>query len=126
MSENGPWNLTVDTGHPVSPTGFEYSIYVPDEAPLSFKLLGATSASGPWQAVYSTAAAPSGGCPAPPPPAPIPPYYADPAIRAVNMSTNNKSWALGFATHPSATHPGRTDFALCYNEKHDGNAALAW
>eukprot|EP01052_Picozoa_sp_SAG31_P025984 SAG31_NODE_2319_length_5944_cov_9.686056_6_plen_159_part_00 len=43
----------------------------------------------------------------------------------MNVTTDGKSWALAFATHPSATHPGRTDFALCYNEQHDGNAALA-
>ena len=36
VTSSGPWNLTIDTGTPISPTGFEYSIFVPDEAPLAF------------------------------------------------------------------------------------------
>ena len=51
VSSSGPWNLTIDTGKPISPTGFEYSIFVPDEAPLAFAVEAAASADGPWHQV---------------------------------------------------------------------------
>ena len=51
VSSSGPWNLTIDTGKPISPTGFEYSIFVPDEAPLAFAVEATASADGPWHQV---------------------------------------------------------------------------
>jgi hypothetical protein len=119
-SPHGPWNLTIDARKPIAPTGFEYSIYVPTEAPSQFKILGASAATGPWNEVFRTANAPTGGCEPRPPPPPPPPYWADPAIRGVNATSDpSGDWTLAFATHPSGRVAGRTDFALCFNEKRD-------
>ena len=127
VTSSGPWNLTIDTGKPISPTGFEYSIFVPDEAPLAFAVEAAASADGPWHQVYATSAAPTGGCAPKPPPSPpkaLPPFWSDPAIRAVNL-TSGSGWSLGFAKHADAQHPGRTNFALCYNENSSAATACA-
>ena len=106
------------------------------EAPLGFTLSGAASRAGPWHSGLETADAANGGCVAPPPPPPPPPPGTDPAIKVVNVSvstgyvfdavcfvytwrrlidlSNDCRYALGFATHPSATTAGRTEFVLCY------------
>ena len=121
VSATGPWNLTIDTAVPIAPTGFEYSIYVPGEAPLQFAVLGASAQTGPWETVFSTAAAPNSGCAPHKPPPPPPPYWADPAIRGVDVTSDTGHWTLAFATSPSEQVAGRTEFALCYNEQLDRN-----
>lgn len=90
VSSHGPWNLTLDTRKAIAPAGFEYSIFVPQEAPLAFKLLGADSPSGPWELIFATSNATTGGCATAPPPPPAPGPGKDPAIRVVNISSSTK------------------------------------
>lgn len=125
VSSHGPWNLTLDTRKVIAPVGFEYSIFVPQEAPLVFKLLGADSPSGPWELIFATSNATTGGCapaPAPTPPSPPAPGPGnDPAIRVVNVSSSTKD-ALALdrksLTTEDATGVGvvTTTFTLSYGK----------
>ena len=117
VSDHGPWNLTIDTRTAIAPAGFEYSIFVPQEAPLAFKLLGADSASGPWEQIFTTSNASTGGCvptPAPPPLPPVPGPGQDPAIRVVNVSTS-KNDALALDRTATGS-PVTTTFTLSYGK----------
>jgi hypothetical protein len=124
VSSHGPWTLTLDARKAIAPVGFEYSIFVPQEAPLAFKLLGADSPSGPWAQIFATSNATTGGCapmPAPPPSPPPPGPGHDPAIRVVNVSSS-KNDALALDRKSLTTEDTRglgvatTTFALSYGK----------
>ena len=59
-----PWNVTIDTGveSGLEVSRFEYAIYVATEAPRSFRLEAASTASGPWTVVFKTANATNDDC----------------------------------------------------------------
>jgi hypothetical protein len=116
IGKGAPWNLTIDLGQAAaaSVTGFEYSIYKPDEAPKSFIVQVGDSAAasdggddgmGSWRAVVRESSASNDGCNHTEPKPTVPP------VLAVNESLS-KDDALALVT--KKTKDAHTNFALSY------------
>ena len=116
VGKGRPWNLTIDLGQSASVTGFEYSIYKPDEAPKSFIVQVSDSSdggggAGSWRTVVHEASATNDGCnhtllPGPP---------TVPLVLSVNESLS-KDDALALVTKKVATTTATdtTNFALSF------------